>query len=106
MPGIRIPKLKDGIPKELRSALSDSLTIQIFLGVLVGLMMDNSIFLHFWLFSMAAFWGGCMTVLIGVGSMGSGEYGVRVKTISIMELACGRPISFYSDPILLAQEGR
>jgi len=56
--------MKIEIPKELRSALFDSLAIQMVLGVIAGLMLDGGMCFQMWAFSMAAFWGGCALVLI------------------------------------------
>jgi hypothetical protein len=55
--------IKMEIPKELRSALFDSLMIQIVLGIVAGLMLDGGMCLQMWTFSMVAFWSGCVLVL-------------------------------------------
>jgi len=51
------------MPKELRSALRDSIAVQIGLGAIGGLMLDGGMCLQVWAFSMGAFWGGCAIVL-------------------------------------------
>jgi len=55
--------MKIEMPKELRSAVFDSLAIQIVLGFIAALMLDGGVCLQIWSFSMAAFWGGGVLVL-------------------------------------------
>jgi len=55
--------MRIGRPKELRSALLDSLAIEVVLGLIGGLVVDGGVCFQVWAFSVAAFWGGCALVL-------------------------------------------
>lgn len=56
--------MKLAIPRELRSAIFDSIAIQMLIGFLAGITLDGGFCFQIWVFAMAAYWGGCSLVLI------------------------------------------
>ena len=56
--------MNGSMPAPLKTALRDSFVVQCVLGIVACLMLDGGISLQMWAFSMAAFWGGSIIVLI------------------------------------------
>ena len=52
------------MPKELKSALFDSVAVQGVLGLLAVLVLDGGMCFQMWAFSMAAYWGGGSLILL------------------------------------------
>lgn len=57
-------RMETDMPKELQSALRDSLIMQGVLGMIMLPMLDGGMCAQTWIFSMIAFWGGCGLVLL------------------------------------------